>query len=118
MPGLFLHVGAVVQCTHGSPATITPGQPRVLVSGMPVANITAQTMVAGCPFQIPVGPGTKPSPCLTVKWLMPSVRVMVVGQPAALTPAPGPAPGLCQSPEQLPQGPPMVSTVQLRVMGS
>lgn len=118
MPGLLLHVGAVVQCTHAAPATIAPSQPRVLVSGQPVANITAVTSVAGCPFQIPVGAGTKPQPCVLVKWLMPSARFLVNGQPAALTPSPGPAPGLCQSAEQIPQGPPIVSTVQVRVVGS
>lgn len=118
MPGLFLHVGVVVQCTHAAPATIAPSQPRVLVSGQPVANITAVTTVAGCPFQIPVGPGTKPQPCVIIKWLMPSTRVLVNGQPAALTPAPGPAPGICQSAEQIPQGPPVVGSVQIRVIGS
>jgi uncharacterized Zn-binding protein involved in type VI secretion len=118
MPGFLLHVGAVVQCTHGMPATIAPSQPRVLVNGLPIANITAVTTVVGCPFQIPVGPGTKPSPCLTVKWAMPSARFLVNGQPAALIPAPGPVPGVCQSPEQLPQGPPIVSTIQTRVIGS
>lgn len=118
MPGLLLHVGAVVQCTHAATATIAPSQPRVLVSGQPVANITAVTSVVGCPFQIPVGAGTKPQPCVLVKWLMPSARFLVNGQPAALTPTPGPAPGLCQSAEQIPQGPPMVNTVQARVVGS
>ena len=31
-------------------------------------------------------------------------------------PAPGAGPGMCQSPEQIPQGPPIVSTVQPRVI--
>lgn len=118
MPGLLLHVNAVMQCTHGAPATITPSQPRVLVSGQPVATMASQIMVAGCPFQIPVPGGTKPQPCLTVKWLMPSTRFLVGGQPAALTPAPGAGPGICQSAEQIPQGPPTVATVQVRVLGS
>jgi len=118
MPGLLLHVGVAAQCTHGATATIAPSQPRVLVSGQPVANITAATAVAGCPFQIPVGAGTKPQPCVLVKWLMSSARFLVNGQPAALTPAPGPAPGICQSAEQIPQGPPVVSSVQARVIGS
>jgi len=33
MPGLLLHVNAVMQCTHGAKATVAPSQPRVVVSG-------------------------------------------------------------------------------------
>lgn len=115
MPGLLMHANAVCQCTHAAPATIVPTQARVLVSGQPVATMTSQIMVAGCPFTLPL---PKPQPCITVKWLMPSVRVLVLGQPAMLVPAPGPGPGLCQSAEQIPQGPPIVSAVQLRVIAT
>lgn len=117
MPGLLLHVNMGMQCTHGAPATITPTQPRVLVSGNPVATMSSPIMVAGCPFQVPVGAGTKPQPCMTVKWVMPAARVKVLGQPAAVIPAPGSGPGICQSAEQIPQGPPIVSAVQPRVIG-
>ncbi|HSI59406.1 MAG TPA: hypothetical protein VLA16_17725 [Ideonella sp.] len=115
MPGLLLHVNAVMQCTHGVPAQIVPAQPRVLVSGQPVATMSSQVLVAGCPFTVP---GPKPQPCITVKWLMPSVRVLVMGQPAMLQPAPGTGPGLCLSAEQIPNGPPIVSAVQPRVMAT
>jgi hypothetical protein len=118
MPGLLLHVNAVAQCTHGAKATIAPSQPRVLVSGQPVATMVSLIGVVGCPFQIPVGAGTKPQPCVTVKWAMPSTRFLVSGQPAALLPAPGPGPAACLSIEQIPQGPPIVSTVQIRVIGT
>lgn len=118
MPGLLLHVNAAMQCTHAAKATIAPSQPRVLVSGQPVATMASVIAVAGCPFQIPVPGGTKPQPCVTVKWAMPSTRFLVAGQPAALIPAPGPGPGICQSAEQIPQGPPAVSVVQTRVIGS
>ena len=117
MPGFLLHVGATVKCTHAASAVVSPTQARVLVSGKPVANILAATAVAGCPFQIPVGVGTKPQPCVTVKWAMPSARFLVDGKPAALVTTPGPAPGVCQSAEQIPQGPPTVPTVQTRVVG-
>ena len=50
--------------------------------------------------------------------LMPSARVLVMGQPAMLVPAPGAGPGICQSPEQIPQGPPIVGTVQPRVIAT
>ena len=115
MPGLLLHVGAAVQCTHAAPATTPPAQPRVLVSGQPVATAANVYLVAGCPFTLP---GPKPSPCVQVKWTQPAARVLVGGQPALLGPAPGPGAGLCLSPEQAPQGPPMIGTIQTRVVGS
>jgi len=115
MPGFLMHVNAACQCTHMAPATIVPSQPRVLVGGQPVAPIGSQIVVAGCLFTVP---GPKPQPCVTIKWLMPSVRVLVLGQPAMLLPAPGTGPGLCLSAEQLPQGPPIVSAVQPRVIAT
>jgi len=115
MPGLLLHVNAACQCTHAGPATIVPAQPRVLVSGQPVATMASQILVAGCVFTVP---GPKPQPCVMVKWLLPSVRVLVTGQPAMLIPAPGTGPGLCLSAEQIPQGPPIVSAVQPRVIAT
>jgi len=118
MPGFLLHVNATAQCTHAAPATIAPSQPRVLVSGQPVATMSSVISVAGCPFQIPIGTGTKPQPCVTVRWTMPSTRFLVNGEPAALMPSPGSGPGICQSAEQIPQGPPIVSAVQARVIGS
>lgn len=120
MPGFLLHVNATMQCTHQAPATITPSQPRVVVSGQPVATMASQIAVAGCPFQIPIPapPGTKPQPCVTVRWTMPSTRSLAGGQPVALLPAPGAGPGICQSAEQIPQGPPVVSVVQSRVIAS
>ncbi|TCV86745.1 hypothetical protein EDC63_106106 [Sulfurirhabdus autotrophica] len=93
-----------------------PVQPRVLVSGQPVAIATNIINVGpGCPFQIPVGVGTKPQPCITVKWVNLSSRVAVMGQPVLLQVSPGPGAGVCQSAEQIPQGPPVVSAVQPRV---
>jgi hypothetical protein len=118
MPGLVLHVNAGCQCTHAAPATIAPAQARVLVSGQPVATMSSQIAVAGCPFTIPPPAGPKPQPCITVKWSMPSARVLVGGVPAMLLPAPGPGPGVCLSAEQIPQGPPVLSAVQPRVIAT
>src|SRR5215510_7625723 len=112
MPGFLLHVNAVMQCTHMAKATVAPSQPRVLVSGQPVATMASIIAVAGCPFTVP---GPKPQPCMTVRWTMPSTRFLIAGQPAALAPSPGPGPGICQSAEQIPAGPPIVGAVQVRV---
>lgn len=124
MPGFLLHLNAAMQCFHMGKATVLPTQPRVLVNGQPITTIstpmTPIATVAGCPFVIPVPPppATKPQPCVTVKWAMPSTRFLVNGMPVALVPAPGPAPGVCQSAEQIPQGAPVVAVVQNRVIGS
>jgi uncharacterized Zn-binding protein involved in type VI secretion len=81
---------------------------RVLVSGMPVATMGDQYLVAGCAFTIP-----PPQPCLRVQWLVPAMRVLVNGQPAILQSSVG----LCLGPTQAPQGPPTIIATQPRVVG-
>jgi hypothetical protein len=114
MPGPILHVGAVVNCTHGVPAQVVPGSPRVTLTGQPAATMVDNYPIAGCPFQIPVGAGTKPSPCIKIQWTVPAVRVKVNGSPVILATSTG----LCLSPEQAPQGPPVPGTVQTRVIAT
>src|SRR5258707_73717 len=94
MPGYLLHVNVGMQCFHAAPAMIAPAQIRVLVSGQPVATMPSQITVTGCPFTVP---GPKPQPCLTVKWLLPTARVLVGGQPAMVQPAPGIGSGMGMS---------------------
>ena len=113
MPGLLMHAGATIQCPHGIPAQIIPTQPRVLVSGMPVALMTDQIIATGCPFTVPPG---KPQPCLLCKWMMPTARVLINGSPAMVIPSPGAGPGLFSSADHIPAGPPIVSVVQMRVI--
>lgn len=117
MPGFLLHANAAMTCQHAAgQAKVVPGQARVLVSGQPVAVIPpgAPTIAVlpGCPFTVPP---SKPQPCITVRWSMPSTRVKVMGLPVMLAPAPGPGPGICQSAEQIPQGAPIVGAMQSRV---
>src|SRR5689334_8877982 len=111
MPGFMLTIGTVMTCPHGVPATITPSQPRVTVLGQPVAPFTSVITVAGCPFTLP---GPVPDPCVLVQWTMPSARVLVMGQPVALAAGPGPGPALCMG--IIPNGPPIISVLQPRVM--
>jgi hypothetical protein len=114
MPGFLLHVGATINCPHGAQASIVSTNQRVKVNGMAVALFNDVTTVAGCPFQVPIGTGTKPQPCVKVQWLVPATRVKVMGQFVLLQASSG----LCQSPEQIPQGPPLLVTTQMRVTGT
>ena len=115
MPGFLLHTAAVVNCTHGILAQIPPAQTRVLVGGLPVATLATKMTVMGCPFTIP---GPKPQPCVSIQWLVPAVRVTVMGQPALVQQAPGPGAALCLSAEKIPNGPPIVGWMQARVIAT
>lgn len=114
MPGFLLHVGATAICPHGGQISALSSNMRVLVGGQPVATLSDTYTVVGCPFQVPAGPVPKPQPCVRVQWLVPAARVLVNHQPAILQTSTG----LCQSPEQIPQGPPNVIVTQLRARGT
>lgn len=114
MPGPVLHTGATATCPHGGQLTIVVASPRVMVSGMPAAVLTDQGLVAGCPFQVPVGTATKPQPCLTTRWIVASIRVTAGGVPVLINPSTA----LCVSAEQIPGGPPIITTSQTRVIAT
>ncbi len=113
MPGFLFHVGASAICPHSGQISVISSNNRVLVSGSPVATMGDNYPIAGCIFQVPVPGGTKPQPCVKVQWLVPASRILVNGQPAILQISSG----ICQSAEQIPQGPPNVITTQTRVSG-
>lgn len=114
MPGLLLHVGATAVCPHGGQVSSISTNIRVRVSGQFVTTVNDTFTVAACPFQVPIGTGTKPQPCVKVQWIVPAVRVRVGGQPVLLKTSAG----ICQSAEQIPQGPPNVTVTQIRVKGT
>jgi hypothetical protein len=105
-----MHVGASAICPHGGQVSTISTNARVLVGGQPVATFGDTYLVAGCAFTV----GSKPQPCVKVRWLVPAARVRVGGQPAMLQTSTG----LCQSAEQIPQGPPSVVATQVRARGT
>ena len=82
MPGYLLHVGAVVQCSHGGLAQPMVPYPRVTVSGQPIVLQSSPYTVAGCPFVIP--PLGTPFPCVIGTWLTAALRVKANGVPVLL----------------------------------
>jgi hypothetical protein len=104
-----LHVNVTVSCPHGGRASYLPTSPRANLSGQPAATVAGTWLIAGCPFTV----GTKPQPCVTIRWVTPAARVTVAGSPV-VTQA---STGLCLSAEQVPQGPPLVTVVQQRTKG-
>ena len=113
MPGFLFHSGAAAQCLHAAPLTFTPSNTRVLLSAMPAATAADIFTISGCPFQIPVGAGTKPQPCVMAT-LAPAAKVLINGAPAILNVGPS----MCRSVEQIPQGPAIISSTQTKVVAT
>ncbi|MCH4561117.1 MULTISPECIES: hypothetical protein [Mesorhizobium] len=111
MPGTVLHTGTIATCPHGGTLNIVAASPRVSVSGMRVAVLTDQGLVAGCVFTLPSG---KPQPCVTTRWIAGAKRVLANGQPILINPLAA----LCLSAEQVPGGPPIIATSQTRVIAT
>jgi hypothetical protein len=108
--GPFFHAGAVAICPHGGQVTTISANARVLASGMPVALMTDQFIVAGCTFTLPTGP----QPCVQVLWTTPAAGSLVTGQPAITAGSTG----LCMAANGAPNGPAIVASTQLRVVAT
>ena len=79
MPGFVLTTGSTVLCLHGGSASLTTANTKVMVDNMPALLESDVHTVAGCPFQIPIGTGTKPSPCIRIQWLAGATQLQVNG---------------------------------------
>lgn len=97
-------------CPHGGSLNIIAASPRVTVTGMPVALLNDQGMVAGCTFMV----GQKPQFCVTTQWLVGATRVLANGTPVLINPVGA----LCMSADQIPGGPPNVTSSQTRVIAT
>jgi hypothetical protein len=111
MPGPIVNVGAVGMCPHGGQIQIVSSDARVLLGGLMAATMADQFLIVGCAFTVPPG---KPQPCVRVQWTVPAVRVLANAQPVILQTSVG----LCFSADGIPAGPPVLTTVQPRVIGT
>ena len=112
MAGQLLTTTSTLQCPHGGTVAIVSANTRVKAGGTPLALATDTFTIAGCPFQIPIGLGTVPSPCIQVQWVVTNLRTQVNDTPTLSTNSSG----LCLAATQVPQGP--VSIVQAQPQAS
>src|SRR5262245_6941823 len=114
MAGNSLTTASQLRCPHGGTVSIVSANARVSAAGAPLALSTDTFAISGCPFQIPVGVGTVPSPCVRVQWIMADLRNKT-GSSAGLTQS---AAGVCLAATQIPQGPVSVSSTQSKASGA
>ena len=108
MPGFFVSAGSSIICLHGGRVSPITMNRKVLVSGQAVATQNDAFPISLCTFNT-----GSPHPCVITKWLVPSLRIKVNGQPIILSDSVG----ICQSADQSPQCTPNVISTQVRVKG-
>src|SRR4051812_15553685 len=109
----LLTTASSLSCPHGGTVTISSANTKAKGDAA-LALATDTFTIAGCSFQIPVGVGTVPHPCMTVQWVKPNVRTLVNRTPTLAKDSVG----LCLAADQAPQGPVSVSQTQAKVSGS
>ena len=108
MPVPILTTADSVRCPHGGTVVLTTSNILARVDRAPILLVTDMHAVERCPFQIPFGTGTKPQPCVIVRWSAGATRARVGNIPALLQTSLG----TCYSIEQIPQGFALVARVQ------
>lgn len=117
MPGFLLNVSTVetMKCPHGGTCEVIPSQFAVLIDGSPMITMADQIFVLGCLFELP---GPVPSPCVKVVWTEPALAAQADLSAGLVQPSPGTGMAICFSAEELPQGPPIISQLQVAVRGA
>jgi len=110
MPGNILTISSTVLCMHGGSAILTTANTKVKVDNAPALLETDVHSVAGCPFQIPIGAGTKPSPCIRIQWSGGSTQMQVNGAGVLVRSSIG----QCFSPEGAMQGIASIVNTQMK----
>jgi hypothetical protein len=108
----LLTTASTLQCPHGGSVSIASSNTKAKASGSALALSTDTFTIAGCPFQIPVGTGSVPHPCVRVQWTRVNTKTLVNGQPTLSTASVG----LCLAADQVPQG--NVSVVNIQTQSS
>jgi hypothetical protein len=104
-------MATVIQCPHAIPGTLVTATAKVLVDNMPPLVMGDKGSIAGCPFTVPP---SKPQPCATALLTKAATKVLVENKPVLLM---NPA-DICQSADQIPNGPVVWATIQSKVLAT
>jgi hypothetical protein len=107
MPGYILDSGVTISCPHGGQASVTPSATRATLGGKAPLVVDDVTTISGCSFNV----SGSPSPCLSVEWQLPALRVEVESKAVLLSTSIG----MCMNAAQAPQGTALVTGFQTKV---
>lgn len=110
MAGHMLDATASLKCPHGGKVKIVVVHRLARAGGALLATTKDKFTVIDCPFQIPAVVPI-PSPCMTVRWLVPDLLV-TAGKAATLSQS---SLGICYSAQQAPQGLVIIKSTQSKV---
>jgi hypothetical protein len=113
MAAALLTTASSLKCPHGGTVSIVSSNSKVLATAA-LALVSDTFTVSGCPFQIPVGAGTVPHPCVRVQWTRTNTKTTVNGTPTLAEDSIG----LCLAADQAPQGPVSVVQTQPAAIGA
>jgi hypothetical protein len=106
----ILNVASTMACPHGGSVQSTAASASALAIGAPMLSESDAFTVVGCPFHV----SGAPSPCVTVRWQSPAIRVLRSGAPVLTTASVG----LCLTASQADQGWVVIAETQSRVLGT
>lgn len=109
----LLTTAASLMCPHGGTVSIVSASSPVQAGGAPLALVSDSFSISGCPFQITVGTGSVPHPCVRVQWVRSNLLTTVNGTATLAQDSLG----LCLAADQLPQGPVSVLSTQTMASG-
>jgi uncharacterized Zn-binding protein involved in type VI secretion len=107
----ILNALASANCPHGSKASFLATSTKVMIEMGPVFITGDQCMIVPCAFTVPT---SKPQPCVKGVVVTPASKVLVEGKPVIVQ---GPA-DMAQSAEQIPAGPLVYGSVQMKVLAT
>lgn len=113
MAAPLLTISSSLQCPHGGTVSIVSTNTNAKATDALVLASDTFT-IAGCPFQIPIGTGTVPHPCVKVQWTKTNLMTTVNGTPTLAQDSVG----LCLAADQVPQGPVSIVQTQPLVSGT
>ncbi len=103
---------STLQCPHGGTVSIASANTKVKAAGAPLALASDTFTISGCPFQIPVGTGSVPHPCVRVQWVVPNIKTKAGNATLSTN-----SKGICLAADQAPQGEVLFVNTQTQCQG-